>query len=93
VPDDANLVGCHLDIGESPLAGQADVHRLAGVQVPVLLTWVSLLAGQPKLIRASLLSAVPGTAIRRQLAVDISSSCTACPLSSASLLKLTSTAR
>jgi hypothetical protein len=37
VLDDANLVGYHLDIGESPLAGQADVHRLAGVQVPPIL--------------------------------------------------------
>jgi hypothetical protein len=56
-------------------------------------TRLSLLAGQPKLIRASLLSEVPGTAIRRPLTMDITSSRTACPPSLASLLKLTSTAR
>src|SRR5580700_6151095 len=56
-------------------------------------TRLSLLAGQPKLTSASLLSQVPGTAVRRPLVMDSSSSCTACPPSSASLLKLTSTAR
>src|ERR1035438_10271139 len=52
-------------------------------------TTLSLLAGQPKLTRASLLTQVSGMAVRRPLAMDASSSCTAIVPSSVSSLKPT----
>src|SRR6202050_326612 len=56
-------------------------------------TRLSLLAGQPKPIRAVLLTWVCGTAVRRPLAMDTTSSCTASSPSSESSLTLTWTAR
>src|SRR5271170_5988679 len=56
-------------------------------------TRLSLLAGQPKPIRALLLTQVCGTVVRRPLATDTSSSCTASSPSAESSLKLTWTAR
>ena len=56
-------------------------------------TRLSLLAGHPKPTRAVLLTQVCGTAVRRPVAMDISSSCTACAPSAESLLKLSWTAR
>jgi hypothetical protein len=75
-----------------PAPGRHDVSCTLVVKLSSA-TRLSLPAGQPKLTRASLLSQVPGTTVRRPLAMDTSSSCTACPPSSASLLRLTSTAR
>ena len=52
-------------------------------------TRLSLPTGQPKPIRALLLTQVCGTIVRRPLAVDTSSSCTAGSPSPESSLKLT----
>ena len=57
--------------GQRPAPGRHDASCTLVVKLSSA-TRLSLLAGQPKLIRASLLSQVPGTAIRRPLAVDTS---------------------
>src|ERR1035437_5344233 len=56
-------------------------------------TRLSLSAGQPKPARASLLTQVCGTAVRRPLVMDSSSSCTARAPAAESSLKPTWTAR
>src|SRR6266581_3800314 len=56
-------------------------------------TRLSRPAAHPKPTRALLLTQVWGTAVRRPVAVDTSSSCTGCAPSAELLLKLSSTAR